>query len=250
MVVVQSRPNQVTDPSDQIAEFLFKEARQRERRRRFLWSTTALLLLFGGLVVARGVTSSTSQRHGTRVSATTVRFLAPRCSVDHLNFTVTNTGNGAGSIVWVGTLVNEGSKICSLKGVPRLQMLGVGGQPITTTIREAVVSRSNPTTVNLRHHRSASFLLNVSDGAQSLPSLPSCPEATAILFTPGGSSRGIRADVSDFIAYPYDKGGSCGSLNVGAWVMGSVQQALCPACAKTLPKESADIRDSKPRLPS
>lgn len=177
-------------------------------------------------------------------NASVVALAVPaRCQAGQLAANFTNTGNGGGSVIWAGTLVNRSSQSCTLKGFPSLYMLGDDGSPVPTTLREMTGLRPSPETspkqIDLGSQASASFVVEVSDGAQSLPSLPACPPAATLTVTPPGDSRGIQVGVAGFIAYPYDKGGPCGVVYVGALIAGPAQRALCPACFRAAKYQSA-----------
>lgn len=198
------------------------------------------LLLVGGLLL---LTLGAAILGSVSETASPVARAGPaRCQAGQLALNFTNTGNGGGSVIWVGTFVNRSSRSCSLKGFPSLYMVGDYGNPMPTTPRDMTGLRPSPETspkeIDLGPQASASFVVEVSDGAQSLPSLPACPPAASLTVTPPGDSRGIQVGTAGFIAYPYDKGGLCGVVYVGAIIAGPAQRALCPACFPADKKQS------------
>ncbi len=162
-----------------------------------------------------------------------------RCQDAQLALSLSNTGNGGGSVVWVGTFVNQSRHPCELKGFPGFQMLVADNVPISTDLTDADHGTASKK-IDLGHDEAASFVILVSDGAQSLPSFPACPVARTVEVTPPGAERGITIVAPPgFIAYPYNKGGACGSVGLGALIAGPAQRALCPACYPTpVPGES------------
>jgi hypothetical protein len=157
----------------------------------------------------------------------------PRCLDAQLNLSLINSGNGGGSVIWIGTLVNQGANPCTLKGFPGFQMLGVGKVLLSTSVsyQNLGFHPKGPQQVDLGHGEAASFTILVSDGGQSLPSLPACAAATTVVATPPGSDSGLSIVApSGLIAYPYYQGGPCGVVYVGALLAGSAQRAECPGC--------------------
>jgi len=217
-----------TDP-----ELLFREAKRRERRRRL--QTIGILVLLLGVAVTiiemvavdHGRPTPAGRRSPTGQSRAVP---SPRCVNAQLDLHLINTGNGGGNVIWVGTFVNQSAHACLLaKGSPGLKMLGPGNVPISATVTTA--PDTVPTDIDLGHGEAASFVMQVSDGGQSLPSLPACPAATSIEVTPPGLENGITIVAPPgLIAYPYDKGGPCGSVSMGVLIAGAAPRATCPAC--------------------
>jgi hypothetical protein len=109
-------------------------------------------------------------------------------------------------------------------------MLGANALLLSTNVSDDQAGRV-PKMIDLGHGEAASFLILVSDGAQSLPLLPTCGAAVTLVVTPPGAERGIDiAAPPGLIAYPFDKGGPCGQVYVSALLAGSAQRAECPAC--------------------
>jgi hypothetical protein len=112
-------------------------------------------------------------------------------------------------------------------------MLGAGNVLLSTSVsyQNPGFHPKGPEEIDLGHGEAASFTILVSDGGQSLPSLPACAAAAAVVVTPPGSDSGIEiAAAPGLIAYPYYQGGPCGVVYVGALLAGSAQRAECPAC--------------------
>ena len=158
------------------------------------------------------------------------------CRSSQLSLQLVDTGDAAGSVAWVGTFVNKSTDPCSVKGYPQLQMVATGRRPIRTTVSDETAQAfgpgagTTPPKIDLGHGEEASFTITVSDGAQSLPSLPACAPAATLAVSPPGSDRSIDAPSPGFIAYPYDNGGRCGYVGVGELVAGSAKRANCLAC--------------------
>jgi hypothetical protein len=200
------------------------------RRRRFLWVAMSVVILVAGILTLRVTV------HEDGLGPNSAASSPSPCRIAQLSLRLVDTGDAAGSVAWVGTFVNQSLGPCSLRRYPHLQMLGAGRVPIRTTVSDetAQVFGSGPGTVlqkiDLGHDEEASFTMTVSDGAQSLPSLPACAPAVALAVSPPGADRGIEAVSPGLIAYPYDKGGRCGFVGVGALIAGSAKRANCPAC--------------------
>jgi Protein of unknown function (DUF4232) len=157
----------------------------------------------------------------------------PRCLEAHLSLSLINTGNGGGSVIWIGTFENQGPHPCTLKGFPGFQMLGAGNVLLSTSVtyQNPGLHPKGPAEIDLGQGEAASFTILVSDGGQSLPSLPACAAAGAVVVTPPGGGTGIEIVAPPgLIAYPNYQGGPCGVVYVGALLAGSAQRAQCPGC--------------------
>ena len=189
-------------------------------------------MLVCGAVVAPLLTGSCSTTtEAPKISAK--MSSAPRCLRTQLGLDLINTGNGGGSVIWVGTFANQGPHPCTLKGFPGVQMLGAGNVLLSTSVRYQDPSPHPrvPENIDLGHGEAASFTILVSDGGQSLPSHTACAVAAAVVVIPPGSASGIEiAAPPGLIAYPYYQGGPCGVVHVGALLAGSAQRAECPGC--------------------
>lgn len=221
------------------AEAVISVAKRRQRCRRLKWIAVAAVVLVAAISVFKATDRAVSSSNtGVRTHPKAISSaFPPSCLDNQLELSLINTGDAADSVAWVGTLVNQSSHPRVLKGYQRFQMLGADRVPIPTTVSDetARVFGARPGTVpemiDLGHGEAASFTVTVSDGAQSLPSLPACAAAVSVVVTPPGASSGIESAAPAWlIAYPYDKGGTCGFVSLGALLAGSAQRANCPGC--------------------
>lgn len=135
---------------------------------------------------------------------------------------------------WVGTLVNRSPHPCDIgEGFPGLRLVGAGQKLLSTAVTDYRTAWG-PEVIDLGRGEEASFQFLVSDGGQSLPSLPDCGAAVSVAVTLPGVVRGIEtAAPSGLIAYPFSKGGPCGVVYVSALIPGSAQRLRCPSCFPT-----------------
>lgn len=131
-------------------------------------------------------------------------------------------------------------------------MLGTDNKVLSTTVTDYRTAWG-PQVIDLGHGEEASFQILVSDGGQSLPSRPDCGAAVTVAVTPPGVDRGIEITApSGLIAYPFSKGGPCGTVYVSALLPGSAQRLGCPACfpapvpGKSLTSDTVKIPEHPP----
>jgi hypothetical protein len=197
------------------------------------------------LLLVTSSTTSEAQKSPSKISSLS------RCPNSQLGLSLINTGNGGGSVIWVGSFVNWGSRPCTLKGFPGFRMLGAGNVLLSTAVayKNPGLHPKRPEEIDLGHGEAASFTILVSDGSQSLPSLPACGTAAAVWVAPPGSERGIKiVSPPGLIAYPYDRGGPCGVVYVGALLAGSAQRSECPSCFQA-PTPGKSVNSNAVKVP-
>lgn len=169
-------------------------------------------------------TSGASASTGTSGSAgtsTTVAALAT-CLAMNLTVHLGPTNAGAGSVQQIVTFQNTGTAPCALYGYPGLQMLGPGGQAISTEVHRGSSESVPPvelTTVRLVVGGAASFAAGWADGTGY--GNDQCPSSSQVRITPPNDANPIT--VSWAIA-PY--GGTtehleCGEVTVSPVYAGS-----------------------------
>ena len=132
-------PENLLSPSPPDADLLFREAKQRERRRRLAWLGVAVIVV--GAVAAICVTvagtfsTGTGNRlHGHRAAKLPLASAGlPPCSSDLLRAAVTPTSSSPPQVnATLLTLTNKGSSACELMTFPVLQLVDGAGKVIAT----------------------------------------------------------------------------------------------------------------------
>jgi len=180
-------------PQDEIdaLEALIREARDRQRRRRFQAATAAIVAV--GVIaltfVLRGGSTPTRSA-GSR--PTTPASQAPRCRADQLRLTGGSWGVAAGSFQQTLTLTNVSHGNCTINGWPTVRRLDRAGRALparTIRVVYGFPGARSSSVLKLRAGRAASFNIYGEDW-NHIADRP-CPVARAITVRPPGAHRSL-----------------------------------------------------------
>jgi len=139
MAVVERPSAQSADPGQPDADLLFKEAKQRERRRRLVWLGAVFIVVGAVAAICVTVAGTFSTGTGNRPHGHSAANLPlasagpPPCSSHSLRAEVTSTSDSPAQLnATLLTVTNEGSSVCELFTFPVLQLVDGAGKVIAT----------------------------------------------------------------------------------------------------------------------
>jgi uncharacterized protein DUF4232 len=137
-------------------------------------TTTLLLSTIAGLMVLVFAAAG----------AVVVHAAPDACGRNQLGVRSGGSEGAAGTIYGVWVFTNVSSRTCTLDGYPSLQLYGLRGRPIRTTVREDLAP--DPVTVTLHPGRSASFRTSYNEVA-----VPRCPRSAVMAVTPPNATTSL-----------------------------------------------------------
>jgi hypothetical protein len=159
MTLIDHRPSP-TD--DQQTEALFKEARQRRRRR---WLVSGMISV--GVAVAAFVAVHLADGHPNKGSSQAARLhprplkiAEPTCQPPGLAISTPQYGDAGGVFGQIFTLTNTSSEACRLQGWPQLRVADASGRFVATPtqrVRQNIPPAHSWSKVDLKKGQSASF---------------------------------------------------------------------------------------------
>jgi hypothetical protein len=199
-------------------------------RRRMMPAGSATLAILVALAVGFGggwlfkkettptttTTTTTTTSSTTTTSTTVVASIA--CVGSSLSGTVGTSGGAAGTIQTTIDVSNVGTKPCSIKGYPSVQLLDANQTPMTTTEVQGMASFSPaaanaaPRSQHLAVGATVEFVLQYSDVPSGTET--TCPAAASINVYPPGSATSFNVAMSITPC-------SLGTLNVSPFFSGT-----------------------------
>ena len=181
----QGRPAEGGTPAT--PEVLFREARQRRRRRWIIGTAVLVALAATGIGVGIGTSGPSRGLHPSAAATGTANARGVAggvlvCTAHQLSVRYIRTGVAMGTASTQFAFVNTGRR-CRMRGFPKVQMLTATGANLPTTQKEIDTSVAlRPKTVRLAKGGRAYFAIFYPDGTGMTG--VSCPESTALRITP------------------------------------------------------------------